>query len=67
MEAMTRGGWQAVTAAVFRRFAVSLAIVGIVVGLQAATALNAGLHPWLTEHFGVDWETFSKASGTGSW
>ena len=63
MEAMTPGGWPAGPAAMFRRFPVSLAIVGIVVALQAATALDAGLHPWLTEHFGVDWETFRQ----GQW
>lgn len=63
LEAVTPGGPRAAVAAVVRRFAVSLTIMGIVVGLQAATALDAGLHPWLTEHFGVDWETFRQ----GQW
>lgn len=46
-----------------RRFAVSLILLTIIVGLQVATARDAGLHAWLTVRFGVDWDTFQR----GQW
>lgn len=37
--------------------------MAVIVGLQVATALDPGLHAWLTAHFGVDWDTFQR----GQW
>lgn len=49
------------TAAFLRRFPVSILVLSAILALQGATAAFAGLHPWLTRHFGVDWQT--TASG----